>query len=127
MNPFGRVTDNAQAIEEMPGDSEGDGPQAFTYPDAIDNTTKAITMGIALATVVPALFAVSGSPRTRPNPRTTRLPEPDAVSAASPVQRGRQRAPLIRLAVRRSWCMSTRLRCGALHRVRRPWASSVRA
>jgi K(+)-stimulated pyrophosphate-energized sodium pump len=64
MDSFGPVTDNAQGIAEMSGDVTGDGAQALTHLDAIGNTTKAITKGIAIATAVLAATALFGSFRT---------------------------------------------------------------
>jgi K(+)-stimulated pyrophosphate-energized sodium pump len=64
MDSFGPVTDNAQGIAEMSGDVEGDAAQALTTLDAIGNTTKAITKGIAIATAVLAATALFGSFRT---------------------------------------------------------------
>jgi K(+)-stimulated pyrophosphate-energized sodium pump len=64
MDSFGPVTDNAQGIAEMSGDVEGEGAQALTHLDAIGNTTKAITKGIAIATAVLAATALFGSFRT---------------------------------------------------------------
>jgi K(+)-stimulated pyrophosphate-energized sodium pump len=61
MDSFGPVTDNAQGIAEMSGDVEGEGAQALTHLDAIGNTTKAITKGIAIATAVLAATALFGS------------------------------------------------------------------
>src|SRR6202046_991952 len=61
MDSFGAVTDNAQGIAEMSGDVEGDAAQALTNLDAIGNTTKAITKGIAIATAVLAATALFGS------------------------------------------------------------------
>jgi K(+)-stimulated pyrophosphate-energized sodium pump len=64
MDSFGPVTDNAQGIAEMSGDVEGEGAVALTHLDAIGNTTKAITKGIAIATAVLAATALFGSFRT---------------------------------------------------------------
>src|SRR6516225_1580757 len=64
MDSFGPVTDNAQGIAEMSGEVEGDAAQALTTLDAIGNTTKAITKGIAIATAVLAATALFGSFRT---------------------------------------------------------------
>src|SRR5580658_4923366 len=65
MDSFGPVTDNAQGIAEMSGDVDGDAAQALTTLDAIGNTTKAITKGIAIATAVLAATALFGSFRTQ--------------------------------------------------------------
>ncbi len=64
MDSFGPVTDNAQGIAEMSGDVTGEGAQILTNLDAIGNTTKAITKGIAIATAVLAATALFGSFRT---------------------------------------------------------------
>jgi K(+)-stimulated pyrophosphate-energized sodium pump len=64
MDSFGPVTDNAQGIAEMSGDVDGEGAQILTNLDAIGNTTKAITKGIAIATAVLAATALFGSFRT---------------------------------------------------------------
>jgi K(+)-stimulated pyrophosphate-energized sodium pump len=65
MDSFGPVTDNAQGIAEMSGDVEGEGAVALTHLDAIGNTTKAITKGIAIATAVLAATALFGAFRTQ--------------------------------------------------------------
>ncbi|MBO0809018.1 MAG: sodium-translocating pyrophosphatase, partial [Actinobacteria bacterium] len=64
MDSFGPVTDNAQGIAEMSGEIEGEGAQVLTHLDAVGNTTKAITKGIAIATAVLAATALFGSFRT---------------------------------------------------------------
>ncbi len=64
MDTFGPVSDNAQGIAEMSGDVEGEGAQVLTSLDAVGNTTKAITKGIAIATAVLAATALFGSFRT---------------------------------------------------------------
>jgi K(+)-stimulated pyrophosphate-energized sodium pump len=63
MDTFGPVADNAQGIAEMSGDVEGPGVGILTELDAVGNTTKAITKGIAIATAVLAATALFGSYR----------------------------------------------------------------
>ena len=61
MDTFGPVSDNAQGIAEMSGDVTGEGAQVLTSLDAVGNTTKAITKGIAIATAVLAATALFGA------------------------------------------------------------------
>jgi K(+)-stimulated pyrophosphate-energized sodium pump len=63
MDTFGPVSDNAQGIAEMSGDISETGAQILTDLDAVGNTTKAITKGIAIATAVLAATALFGSYR----------------------------------------------------------------
>ena len=61
MDTFGPVSDNAQGIAEMSGDVHGEGAAVLTRLDAVGNSTKAITKGIAIATAVLAATALFGS------------------------------------------------------------------
>ncbi len=61
MDTFGPVSDNAQGIAEMSGDVHGEGARVLSSLDAVGNTTKAITKGIAIATAVLAATALFGS------------------------------------------------------------------
>ncbi|HTW21419.1 MAG TPA: sodium-translocating pyrophosphatase [Mycobacteriales bacterium] len=67
MDTFGPISDNAQGVAEMSGDVTGEGAEVLTALDAVGNTTKAITKGIAIATAVLAATALFGSFATAVN------------------------------------------------------------
>ena len=109
MDTFGPVSDNAQGIAEMSGDVDEEGAKILTELDAVGNTTKAITKGIAIATAVLAATALFGSYQ-------------DAVTEAETQGQGGQGAPSALLYsharlrdrhARASWsaCSSARRSC----------------
>jgi K(+)-stimulated pyrophosphate-energized sodium pump len=61
MDTYGPVSDNAQGIAEMSGEFEGRPAQVLTGLDAIGNSPKAITKGMAIATAVIAATSLFGS------------------------------------------------------------------
>ncbi len=61
MDTYGPVSDNAQGIAEMTGGLGGDADATLTNLDAIGNSTKAITKGVAIATAVLAATSLFGS------------------------------------------------------------------
>ncbi len=83
MDTFGPVSDNAQGIAEMSGDVSEEGAQILTELDAVGNTTKAITKGIAIATAVLAATALFGSYSASVAEALVKAgPTPDEFSAA---------------------------------------------
>ncbi len=61
MDTFGPISDNAQGIAEMSGEFHGTPARVLNNLDAVGNSTKAITKGIAIATAVIAATSLFGS------------------------------------------------------------------
>ncbi len=61
MDTYGPVADNAQGIAEMSGEFEGRPAEILRGLDAVGNSTKAITKGMAIATAVIAATSLFGS------------------------------------------------------------------
>jgi K(+)-stimulated pyrophosphate-energized sodium pump len=61
MDAFGPISDNAQGVAELAGESGGPGGETLNSLDAVGNTTKAITKGIAIGSAVIAAVALFGS------------------------------------------------------------------
>ena len=58
---FGPVADNAAGIAEMSGEFEGEAQRVMVSLDAVGNTTKAITKGVAIGSAVIAAVALFSS------------------------------------------------------------------
>ena len=61
MDTYGPVSDNAQGIAEMSGEFSGRPAEILQRLDAVGNSTKAITKGMAIATAVIAATSLFGS------------------------------------------------------------------
>jgi K(+)-stimulated pyrophosphate-energized sodium pump len=58
MDTYGPITDNAHGIFEMSGIHEEKASRSLAWMDAIGNTTKALTKGLAIATAVIAAISL---------------------------------------------------------------------
>jgi K(+)-stimulated pyrophosphate-energized sodium pump len=58
---FGPVSDNSAGIAEMAGEFEGEAQRVLVSLDAVGNTTKAITKGVAIGSAVIAAVAIFAS------------------------------------------------------------------
>src|SRR5665213_1499889 len=58
---FGPVSDNAAGVAEMSGEFTGEAERVMVSLDAVGNTTKAITKGVAIGSAVIAAVALFAS------------------------------------------------------------------
>jgi K(+)-stimulated pyrophosphate-energized sodium pump len=61
MDSFGPIADNANGVAEIAGVTEGNARQTLADLDAVGNTTKAITKGVAIGSAVIAAVSLFGS------------------------------------------------------------------
>lgn len=61
MDSFGPISDNANGVAELANVTEGNARQILTDLDAVGNTTKAITKGVAIGSAVIAAVSLFGS------------------------------------------------------------------
>ncbi len=84
MDSFGPIADNANGIGEM-ADLEPDARQIMADLDAVGNTTKAITKGIAIGSAVIAAVALFGSFMTDVSRVDARGAGPTASASRCPI------------------------------------------
>ena len=58
---FGPVSDNAAGVAEMSGEFTGEAERVMVSLDAVGNTTKAVTKGVAIGSAVIASVALFAS------------------------------------------------------------------
>lgn len=87
MDSFGPISDNANGVAELAGVTEGGARQTLADLDAVGNTTKAITKGVAIGSAVIAAVSLFGSFLTDVGnvQRSLGLPTLQGINVASPL------------------------------------------
>jgi K(+)-stimulated pyrophosphate-energized sodium pump len=87
MDSFGPISDNANGVAEMAGETAGNCRQTLADLDAVGNTTKAITKGVAIGSAVIAAVSLFGSFITDVNnvQRQLGLPLLTGINVAAPL------------------------------------------
>jgi K(+)-stimulated pyrophosphate-energized sodium pump len=87
MDSFGPISDNANGVAEMAGETAGNCRQTLGDLDAVGNTTKAITKGVAIGSAVIAAVSLFGSFITDVNnvQRSMGLPLMTGINIAAPL------------------------------------------
>jgi K(+)-stimulated pyrophosphate-energized sodium pump len=87
MDSFGPISDNANGVAEMAGETAGNCRQTLADLDAVGNTTKAITKGVAIGSAVIAAVSLFGSFITDVNnvQRQLNLPLLTGINVATPL------------------------------------------
>ena len=94
MDTYGPITDNAHGIFEMGGIHQEEASRTLSWMDAIGNTTKALTKGLAIATAVIAAVSLFRSFIDEAHLGIDRRPDQHADRVRRPDDRRRGAVPV---------------------------------